>query len=209
MGRARLLTSIIGDNGALTRITNLETGLADTNLALAALTTLVGGIVNDVASLDNRLDVAEAKLATLAQFAKVFTSPAEQYASLPVNGSHVAVYSLYVPDMLPNDIMMLFGQFEVTNDLGYTCGVSRTLLRAANAVATTGTPLLPGVAAMDNVDPTRHHMVLTAAGAEVNPNTNGVYYNMTAAAVSTSGSGNLTIEAGYGRLVGVRLRNPT
>lgn len=208
MGRARLLTSIIGDNGALTRIQNLESGLVATNNNLAALTTAVGGIISDLSSLDTRMDAVELALAGLAQFAKVFISPAEQYATIPVNGAHVAVYSLYVPDMLPNDIMMLFGQFEVTNDLGYTCGVSRTLLRAANAAATTGTPIQPGVAAMDNVDPTRHHIVLTASGAEVNPNTNGVNYNMTAAAVSTSGSGNLTIEAGYGRLVGVRLRNP-
>lgn len=208
MGRARQLTSLIGAGSLDARVTALETGLGETNTNLSTLQDTVTGILSDILSLDSRLDSVEAALAGIASFASLHTSGTERFAVMPVNGDHISLYSLLVPDMLPGDIMMLFGQFEVTNDLGYTVGVARQILRTTSAGATTGTQISPAIAAMDNVDVNRHHMIAQATGAEVNPNTNGVYYNMCAWAVSTGGSGNLTIEPGYGRLVGVRLRNP-
>lgn len=135
----------------------------------------------------------------------VFSANSELISTLPNNAGLRVVFSQQV-DVLAGDTIIGLGQFEVTNDLGYTCGVGRSIIRAASAVATTGTTLRPGRQAMDNVSPERHHIINVAQVVDVVASSGTVYYNMLANAVSGSGSGNLIVEQGYGSLTLVRFR---
>lgn len=208
MGRARDLAATAAGGTLIPRIDALESGqstlttaLGVTNSNVAALASALGTSNINIATLKSRVDAMNG-------MAKLFTSTTEQYSVVPVNGSLLSLYSITIPDMVAGDIMLLAGQFELTNDLGYNVGISRYLLRTTAALSVSGTPVAPAVAAQDNVDPIRHHAVVNQMGMEVCPTNNGVVYNLVVGAVSSSGSGNLSVELGYGRLIGVRIRNP-
>lgn len=210
MGRARLLTSLIGSSALEPRVTALENWKVTTDASIGSINSALSSMNVALSSLDGRLDAVEAALAGSSGVTiQRFISGAEQYALLPVNGSRVAIYSLQLNDMQAGDVMLIEGQFEITNDLGYTVGIGRNILRASGpggATATGGDILLPSLSAMDNVDVNRHHHIVNFSAHDVCPANGQFFYNVTAWAVSTGGSGNLAIENGYGRISAVRIR---
>jgi len=202
MGRARDLADGATGGTLVPRVETLETHAGTTDTAIASLVSSLSGVNSSLASLDARLDA-------LSGLGTVFQSTAEQYTLMPVNGAQLSLYSIAITDMKIGDIVILMGQFEVTNDLSYTVGVGRRIIRGANNGASGGNIIQPATSAMDNVDPSiLHHKVINATAAEVCPVNGSAWYNMAGWAVSTGGSGNLTIEQGYGKLVMVRIRNP-
>lgn len=208
MGRARDLAATAAGGTLIPRIDALEAGQASLLASLGATNSNVAALVTALGSTNSNLAALKTRVDGMNGLAKLFTSTTEQYSVVPVNGSLLSLYSITIPDMVAGDIVLLAGQFELTNDLGYNCGITRYLLRTTAALSVAGTPVSPAVAAQDNVDPIRHHAVVNQMGMEVCPTNNGVCYNLVVGAVSSSGSGNLAVELGYGRLIAVRIRNP-
>lgn len=78
----------------------------------------------------------------------------------------------------PNNLVEIFFQFELTNNLGYNVDVGRQITRTTSATSTTGMAINPAV--MSNSTPDGHHHVLVHFGTEVVGSTGltNVYYNI-------------------------------
>lgn len=142
---------------------------------------------------------------TLKQVEDIIADTTEDVANLVVGnpGTRVVVYSAAVT-LTANDILQVFAQFEVTNNLAFNAGVFRQLLLASSPTAIVGTPITPGVE--DNVSSTvQHHMAILMHGM-ISGQSGSFYINLVAAADASSGSGNITVEAGYGLLQAIVLR---
>lgn len=127
----------------------------------------------------------------------------ENAATLTANGSAVVVMSVQAQGLGADDLVLVIGQFEATNPLAYNVGVTRSILRATSAVATTGVPLVPAV--QENVTPDTHHMASQIVAVDTGA-TGTQYYNLVLSAVAGGGNGNLTIEQGYGKLQTILLK---
>ncbi len=131
---------------------------------------------------------------------KVFRDTTEKVTFIPVNtvsaGPFMKVYHLSL-DLLPTDIVMLFGQFEVTNDTGQDVGVGRYIQRDEN--------FRVNPAVMDNVDPIRHHLapVLYAIDDSHGGGLHDYRLIVYAATTHAKPTDKLRLEQGYGHLIAV------
>jgi len=131
----------------------------------------------------------------------------ENAAHIPVVSSvtdknRVVLMSVPV-NMAKEDVALILGQVEVTNNLGLNVGFGRYITRGISPTDVGGKWLVP--ANMDNITPGEHHR--SQHFWAVDSDAEGTfYYNMVAYAVSSDGNGNLIVQQKYGKLVVMKFR---
>lgn len=119
-------------------------------------------------------------------------------------------YSLVIPALTPGSVVLLTGQFEVTNDLGYNVQVDRYFgINGAYGSTTIPTPLNP--ITCSNVTPDIHHLrdqviavIDDASMAALGLTFGGdlvVALVLSAASTSYRSGAYLVLEHGYGEIV--------
>jgi hypothetical protein len=142
------------------------------------------------------------------------TTTTASVAAVPVsqswsNVTYVVVYSVYVPSVAPNDVVMLNCQFEVTNSHSYVAGFGRYILRTNSATeAVNGTQVTQPVTA--GISPQEHHGIIQLVGIDSAVPAGGYYYNVVSYATNeNAGSGDgITVEPGYGTLTALVFNRP-
>lgn len=118
--------------------------------------------------------------------------------STPENpaGGFVPVYS--VPVMASGqDSILIMGQFEVTNNMGFTTPCGWGLFRSSSADVI-GSCINPAV--MENVLPEQHHMPRTVVWVDDQAPTGLCWYHLVLWAKHDRYTGQLEVEPGYGFL---------
>lgn len=109
------------------------------------------------------------------------------------------IYSVYVPNLQPTDVVLIRAQFEVTNNTGQSVSLGRYLIRTNSATSVNGTDYV--CRAMSTTFPSdRHHEAPLMVGVDTGMPVGNYYYNVVAYA-SSSGSNHgqsLVVEQGYG-----------
>lgn len=132
------------------------------------------------------------------------TDGTENVTSLPVsttyqNAQPQVIYSVYVQNLTPNDVVLLNTQFEITSNYSYTPGLSRYIVRTNSATSTQGEfvtkPVNNGLIRQE------HHEVVLLVGVDSNMPAGNYYYNVVAQAVNGNAGPTdaLVVEQNYGQ----------
>jgi hypothetical protein len=112
------------------------------------------------------------------------------------------IYSIPLSNLNKNDVLMITGQFEVTNTYGYNTMIGSWLILGDSKLSTSG--VLIDVANAFNVTPSNHHGVITKARSyKINQDLKTVkYLNLVAWSASENAySGDtIKVEQKYGHL---------
>ena len=131
----------------------------------------------------------------------------ELCSSVPVYPGYqfCTVYSIRLPDISPGDILQLSAQCEVTNDSGLNIMEGHYI-----QLRSTQSPSMRVTAACGtNIDPTRHHSVITASRNYIVPMAlSDVYLELViySQGFDNQTTGSLTVMAGYGHLDCILIR---
>jgi len=131
----------------------------------------------------------------------------EKITSLPITVSSPytkkVVYSVYVGDLVPGDIVLALTDFEATNDHSYNVMIASQIYLASSDLTTTIDAEISEASGF-NITPNMHHGVVSRSGAlAISDSLTSKYINVLAYAASSAASSGdtLTIEQDYGRLV--------
>lgn len=138
----------------------------------------------------------------------------ELVTSLPVTGDGVryiktVIYSQRLTNVKAGEIILVFSQFETTNDLGFNVMVASQVILADSSTEVTGTEITE--ASGFNVTPNMHHGKTLEVGTLVSPADYAEkYVNVCVYAASTAASPGdaITVEQDYGRLSVLRFSSP-
>lgn len=134
----------------------------------------------------------------------------EQVASLPVGpASPRVVFAVAVPDVRAGDLLVVLAEVQATNDLGYNCLFTSQLLLTTGPAVTTGIEV--SEANGTNITPAMHHHAMAKVGTYMADTDLGDRHVVLAcrADASLAKAGDLlTVDADYGRLSVLRIRQP-
>ena len=137
-----------------------------------------------------------------AQELRLYSTRLERTSQIGVGlGRAAVVYSVAVPKLAPDDVLLVTTAAEVTNDLPYNVFVGAQLVVASSPTATRGSSLNAGSGT--NVTPAIHHGVVVRSAAYRPSGVLGSrYINLVLVADSSRGPtpGGLRVERGGGEL---------
>jgi hypothetical protein len=145
-----------------------------------------------------------------------YTSTTLLSSQIPINENHheypmeyVVLYSVAVPNLTPNSVVVIKSQFQVQGLYKYYVGIGRSLIRATSPTDTSGVTVTETV--MTNLQPEFQNEAVVINGTDSNIPAGDYYYNLVGYSL---GSGelhhglNLTVIDGAGDITAVVFQNP-
>lgn len=136
--------------------------------------------------------------------------------TIPINEDHhtypmqyMVLYSVAVPNLNPNSVVIIKSQFQVQGDYQYYAGIGRLLIRANSPTDTTGVTLTETV--MTNLQPGFQKEAIVYNGTDSNIPAGDYYYNLIGYSMGSSLMPHgLTLEvvAGAGDITAVVFQTP-
>jgi len=125
-----------------------------------------------------------------------------------VNGGWTSIYSIQITNLNPQDVVILTGQYEATNDLGINVGLVSVLVRSTVGPNEwqTGAIVSPAAGGDFGSVSNDHHRAVYIPGIDTGAN-GTVYYNLLSSSQSTGTNGPIQIMQGYGNLRAVVLKH--
>lgn len=123
MGRARLLTSLIGSAGLEDRVSDLETNVAVLNAAMDAVDAAVAALDVRVAAAEGSIAAAVAAVSSVVNRPTIQTSIADNYSNVPIGQSLQsfwrAMHHVDWANVAVGDKFLVFVQGQVRSDWNF------------------------------------------------------------------------------------------